>query len=103
MSQVLKVSATEVFSRAEDHNASSVETGSALYWMRRIAREKAYDISFLNRYRDRAMFTTSESALLRGRRVEIRCFVSHGHIHSTRWRVDGRQWSAEQVNQAFGF
>jgi hypothetical protein len=103
MSQVLKVSATEAFSRAEDHNASSAETGSALYWMRRIAREKAYDISFLNRYRDGATFTTSETAVLRGRKVEIRCFVGHGHIHSTRWSVDGHQWSADQVNQAFGF
>jgi len=87
---------------AESLEASSIVTGCALYWLKRIARRWAWELYHADN--KRGTFQVEESTVIRGRKVSVRLFIStYGAVYSTRWRVDGQAWTFQQINQSFGF
>jgi len=87
---------------AESLEASSITTGCALYWLKRIARQWAWELYHADN--KRGTFQVEESTVIRGRKVSVCLFIdAYGHVYSTRWRVDGHAWTSRQVNQIFGF
>jgi hypothetical protein len=104
MLQVLKEPAATILDRAAGLDSSSILTGSALYWLRRIARQNAWDRWHAQSCQNREPLQVTESTVIRGQTVEVRLFISrYGATYCTRWRVDGHPWTQEQVNQSFGF
>lgn len=94
-------SAEKCLQQAAAPEASSIVTGAALYWMKRLARQQAWTLYHANPRRGR--FQVEEMALIRGRSISVRLFISnYGAVYQTRWIVDGRPWTAQQVNDAFG-
>lgn len=92
----------QVFDRAEALDASSIVTGTALHYLRTIARKQAWELFHADN--KRGTFQVDESAVIRGRRVTIKLFISvYGAVYCTRWTVDGWSWTAAEVNQTFGF
>ena len=92
----------QVFDRAEAVDASSVVTGTALHFLRSTAREQAWELWHADP--KRGTFQVEESAVIRGRKVTIKLFISlYGAVYCTRWTVDGWSWTAQEVNQSFGF
>lgn len=92
----------QVFDRAEASDASSIVTGTALHYLRTIARKQAWELFHADN--KRGTFQVDESAVIRGRKVTIKLFISvYGAVYCTRWTVDGWSWTAAEVNQTFGF
>lgn len=94
-------SAEKCLQRAADPGASSLITGTALHWLKRLARQQAWSLYHADPRRGR--FHVEEMASIRGRSISVRLFIStYGAVYQTRWIVDGRPWTAQQVNDAFG-
>jgi len=92
----------QVFDRAEASDASSIVTGTALHYLRTVARKQAWELFHADN--KRGTFQVDESAVIRGRKVTIKLFISiYGAVYCTRWTVDGWSWTAAEVNQSFGF
>jgi len=97
-----KHTAEKCLELAESLEASSTITGCALYWLKRIARQWAWELYHADNKRGR--FHVEESTVIRGREVSVCLFIdAYGHVYSTRWRVDGHAWTFQQINQSFGF
>ena len=92
----------EVFNRAQAVDASSIVTGTALHYLRTVARRQAWELWHADP--KRGTFQVDESAVIRGRKVTVKLFISlYGAVYCTRWNVDGWSWTAQEINQAFGF
>jgi len=97
-----KHTAAKCLELAGSLEASSVVRGCALYWLKRIARQWAWELYHADN--KRGPFQVEESTVIRGREVSVRLFIcTYGHVYSTRWRVDGHAWTFQQINQSFGF
>ena len=90
------------FARAEATDAPAIITGTAVHWLRSIARRDACHLWHADPRR--GPFQVDKSAVIRGRKLSVRLFISrYGAAYCTRWRVDGHSWTAQEVKQAFGF
>ena len=97
---MLHASCETVLQRAEAVDASAIVTGTALYWLNRIARQSAWD----QWHSQQQPLSVTELTIIRGRSVQLRLFISrYGATYCRRWKVDGHAWTAAEVNQAFGF
>jgi len=96
-------SCERILGLAQHVDASSTVTASAIYWVERIARQTAWDRWHLQPCRNRESFSVTEDTIIRGRKVQLKLFISvHGATYCRRWKVDGHPWKREEVYQTFG-
>ena len=97
-----RLTVDKCFERAEPLDAPTIVTGTCLHWLRSIARRDAWTLFHADP--KRGPFHVEKNAVIRGRRLTIRIFISrYGATYCTRWKVDGHSWTYQQVQQAFGF
>lgn len=82
--------------------ATSDEARSALYWLERWTRERAYDRWYRQPCRNRQKFQVSDSLTIRTRKVELIMHVQPDGTKVRHWYVDGHRWRAAEVRQLVG-
>lgn len=82
--------------------ATSEEATSALYWLERWTRERAYDRWYRQPCRNRERFWVSDSLTIRTRKVELIIHVQPDGSKIKHWYVDGHRWRAAEVRQLAG-
>ena len=87
---------------AAGFNATSEESRSALYWLERWVRERAYDRWYRQPCRNRQKFWVADQMTIRTRRIELVLHVQPDGTKIRRWRVDGHPWRDAEVRQLVG-
>jgi len=87
---------------AQGFMATTEEARSALYWLERWTRERAYDRWYRQSCRDQQRFWVADQMTIRTRRIELVLHVQPDGRRIRRWRVDGNPWRDSEVRQIVG-
>jgi hypothetical protein len=84
---------------AQAFAATSEEATSALYWLERWTKERAYDRFYRQPCRNREKFWVADQMTIRTRRVSLVLHVQPDGRKIRRWYVDGHNWRDSEVRQ----
>jgi hypothetical protein len=87
---------------AQSFTATSEEARSALYWLERWTKERAYDRWYRQPCRNREKFWVADHMTIRTRRIELVLHVQPDGRRIRRWYVDGHSWRDSEVRQLVG-